>query len=124
MPTGGVRNINRGVNNSRWFLPPLLRFRTYPQRDNSHDDLSAEKVSDVDNDVVVSPTAAARLVGLSVATLAKLRVTGGGPAYIKAGRKVLYCKRDLIGWLDARRVRSTTEAAGLPRRLTDPLVRP
>jgi hypothetical protein len=61
---------------------------------------------------------------LRVATLAKLRVTGGGPVFVKAGRKVIYRRRDLIEWVDARRVRNTTEANGLPRRLTDPLLPP
>jgi len=73
----------------------------------------------MDQDVVVGPIAASPLVGLSVSTLAKLRVTGGGPVFVKAGRKVLYRKQDLVEWLDARRVRNTTEAANLPCRLTD-----
>jgi predicted DNA-binding transcriptional regulator AlpA len=64
--------------------------------------------------------AAAAFTGLAVATLAKLRCLGGGPAYIKLGRRVLYRRADLSEWLSARRVANTTEAAlSLPRRLTD-----
>ena len=76
----------------------------------------------VTNDDFLDSGAAANLMGLRKATLAKLRVTGGGPVFIKAGRKVLYKKEDLVQWLDARRVKSTTEAARLPRRLTDSLL--
>jgi hypothetical protein len=63
---------------------------------------------------------AAVFTGLAVATLAKLRCLGGGPAYLKLGRKVVYRRADLTDWLDARRVANTTQAAlRLPRRLDD-----
>ena len=48
----------------------------------------------VTNDDFLDSGAAANLMGLRKATLAKLRVTGGGPVFIKAGRKVLYKKED------------------------------
>jgi hypothetical protein len=44
---------------------------------------------------------------------------GGGPPFIKAGRKILYRRGDLIAWLNARRVNNTTEATRVPSRLTD-----
>ena len=47
--------------------------------------------------------------GLSRQTLAKLRVYGGGPTYIKAGRRVLYDTRDLDAWLDSRKRSSTSD---------------
>ena len=78
-------------------------------------------MSMTDDDFLDSNTAAS-LMGLRKTTLAKLRVTGGGLVFVKAGRKVLYKKQDLVEWLDARRVNNTTEAARLPRRLTDPLI--
>ena len=74
-----------------------------------------------DDDTLNAP-AAALLLGMRMATLAKMRCMGGGPVFIKAGRRVLYRRRDILDWLDARRVRNTTEAARLPRRLT-PLTR-
>jgi predicted DNA-binding transcriptional regulator AlpA len=44
--------------------------------------------------------AAAEYVGLSASTLEKLRLTGGGPAYFKSGRKiVVYSTADLDAWL-------------------------
>ena len=73
-----------------------------------------------DADAPLDTVAAAKLVGLAVATLAKLRCLGGGPAYLKLGRKVVYRRADLADWLGARRVANTTQAAiRLPRRLDD-----
>lgn len=54
--------------------------------------------------------AAAEYLGLSVSTLAKMRVRGDGPTYAKAGaRIVLYDRDDLDRWLNARKRRSTSE---------------
>jgi hypothetical protein len=40
------------------------------------------------------------------------------------GRRVVYRRSDVIAWLDARRVKNTSEAAhSVPRRLTDALER-
>ena len=52
---------------------------------------------------------AAKRLGLAVSTLEKLRVTGGGPAYLKLGRRVLYEARDLDSWKAARRTHSTSQ---------------
>jgi excisionase family DNA binding protein len=54
---------------------------------------------------------AARYLNLSSSTLAKLRVAGGGPAYAKAGRKVLYCRGDLDGWVTTHSRASTSDSA-------------
>jgi predicted DNA-binding transcriptional regulator AlpA len=75
-----------------------------------------------DDDAMLDVQAAARLTGLAVATLAKMRCMGGGPIFVKAGRRVLYRRSDIVAWLDARRVKNTTQAAhSVPRRLTDSL---
>jgi excisionase family DNA binding protein len=55
---------------------------------------------------------AARVLGLSASTLAKLRLTGGGPIYSKLGRRVLYRIDDLEEWVRARRYGSTSEYGG------------
>lgn len=56
-----------------------------------------------------APTAAEYL-GLSVSTLAKMRLRGDGPLYMKAGpRVVLYDLTDLDAWLETRKRRSTSE---------------
>lgn len=57
-----------------------------------------------------TPEAAAYL-GLSASTLEKLRVTGGGPVYEKAGpRIVVYSIESLEAWLTARRRTSTSDS--------------
>ena len=46
-------------------------------------------------DPLLSTSAAAECLGLSPSFLNKLRCTGGGPRYVKLGRRVLYPKADL-----------------------------
>ena len=54
---------------------------------------------------------AARYVGLTPSTLAKMRLRGDGPRYSKAGpRIVVYAVADLDAWLAGRVRRSTSEA--------------
>jgi predicted DNA-binding transcriptional regulator AlpA len=58
--------------------------------------------------------AAAEYVGLSVSTLEKLRLTGGGPAYYKSGPKiVVYRVEDLDAWLSSHRHTSTSDTGSL-----------
>jgi predicted DNA-binding transcriptional regulator AlpA len=53
----------------------------------------------------------ARYLGLSPATLAKMRITGDGPAFSKAGcRAVVYALADLDDWLASRRRTRTASA--------------
>jgi len=79
-------------------------------------------MSETDDEQILDAKAAARFLGVAIATLAKMRCKGGSPTFIKAGRKILYRKADLIAWRNVRLVRNTTEAAlSLPRRVTDPL---
>jgi predicted DNA-binding transcriptional regulator AlpA len=56
--------------------------------------------------------AAAHHIGLSVSTLNKLRVFGGGPIFLKLGRRVAYDLGDLEAWLATKRRRSTSDAGG------------
>jgi len=48
-------------------------------------------------------------VGLSPSTLNRMRVTGEGPRYAKAGRRVLYERVDLEAWINARKRTFTGE---------------
>ncbi|MGA7713923.1 MAG: helix-turn-helix domain-containing protein [Rhizomicrobium sp.] len=41
----------------------------------------------------------------------KLRCHGGGPKYLKIGRRVVYDQADLDAWLNARKYCSTSEYA-------------
>ena len=54
---------------------------------------------------------AGTFVGLSGKTLARMRVTGGGPVYSKRGTRVIYDIADLEGWMEEGKRRHTSEAA-------------
>jgi hypothetical protein len=69
--------------------------------------------------IVMSPRQAAKYIGVAVSTLAKMRCWGGGPEYLKLGRKVAYEQEPLDDWKRQHRARSTSDADRLPRRLTD-----
>jgi predicted DNA-binding transcriptional regulator AlpA len=56
---------------------------------------------------------AATLLRLSERTLERLRVTGAGPRYVKAGRLVRYREIDLEAWINSRLVVSTSERGSL-----------
>ena len=66
---------------------------------------------------IMSPTEAAKYVGLSESMMAKMRCRGGGAVYFKLGRAVRYRQDDLDEWLSARRVRHSSDAARLSPRL-------
>ena len=55
------------------------------------------------------PPAAAKHVNRSESSLAKLRMTGGGPRYSKVGRLILYDIQDLDRWVAANMRHSTGE---------------
>lgn len=61
---------------------------------------------------VVPASDAARILNLSQSTLAKLRLSGKGPAYCKLGRRVVYRQEDLAAWLQKNR-RSSTSDSGI-----------
>jgi len=52
---------------------------------------------------------AAAFLKLSPRTLEKQRVRGGGPAFRKFGRRVVYALADLESWADQRRYDSTSQ---------------
>lgn len=61
---------------------------------------------------VLRPGAAAAYLQLTKQTLARWRMEGKGPPFIKAGPQlVLYDRTDLDAFLASRKVRSTAEAA-------------
>jgi hypothetical protein len=57
-----------------------------------------------------APTAAA-YCGSTASTFAKLRLYGGGPVFMKLGRRVVYDPADLDRWLAEHRRSSTSECA-------------
>lgn len=52
---------------------------------------------------------AATALRLSERTLERLRLTGGGPPYVKANRRVLYREPDLEAWIASRLTTSTSQ---------------
>lgn len=53
---------------------------------------------------------ASEYLNVSPRTLEKYRVVGGGPAFHKFGRRVLYSLTDLDSWAAARRRNSTSDS--------------
>lgn len=64
--------------------------------------------------LVVSASEASQRLGISVSTLAKLRLYGKGPAYYKLGRRVVYRIEDLSNWINEHRYCSTSEYSREP----------
>jgi excisionase family DNA binding protein len=58
----------------------------------------------------ITTAEAARFLGLSESTLAKMRLNGNGPVYCKLGRRVVYRQPDLEEWLESRTTRDTSDA--------------
>ncbi len=57
---------------------------------------------------------AAEFLGIAKQTMARWRVDGQGPPFIKVGGAVRYRPDDLNVWLDARRARHTAESQRRP----------
>ena len=58
---------------------------------------------------MLSAPEAAAYCGSSASTFAKLRLYGGGPHYVKLGRRVVYDPADLDRWLASHRRASTSD---------------
>lgn len=59
--------------------------------------------------IVLNAHQVARRLGLSISTLAKMRLYGTGPVYAKLGRRVVYRTEDLEDWIANNRFQSTSE---------------
>lgn len=59
----------------------------------------------------LTPRQFARLVGVSESTLAKQRMRGDGPPYVKIGRRVCYSRNAGLAWVGEHTRRSTSDAA-------------
>ena len=65
---------------------------------------------------------AARYLGLSPSTLAKLRLRGDGPAYFKSGRRiVVYDVEELVSYLLKRKRVSTSDLSNQANELSMPV---
>jgi predicted DNA-binding transcriptional regulator AlpA len=59
--------------------------------------------------VLLTPKHAARFLKLSLSWLAKARMRGDGPPYIRIGRSIRYSEAALIQWMKSRQRMSTSE---------------
>jgi predicted DNA-binding transcriptional regulator AlpA len=59
--------------------------------------------------VLLTAKEAARLLKVSVSWLAKARMRGDGPRYIRIGRSIRYREDALIQWMKGRQRMSTSE---------------
>lgn len=60
-------------------------------------------------DKLLNAADVANLLNLSTSTLAKMRLSGNTPKYIKMGRRVAYRQSDLDEWIEAQSFQSTSE---------------
>ena len=58
---------------------------------------------------LLTATEAGRLLKVSLSWLAKARMRGDGPPYIRVGRSIRYALPALIQWKNSRRRLSTSE---------------
>jgi hypothetical protein len=61
-------------------------------------------------EILLTPIEAAAILKVKPNTLAKWRVTGEGPPFIRVGRSVRYRARDIACFIDRRTRHSTSEA--------------
>ena len=59
---------------------------------------------------LIDTSEAAQHLRVSRQTLAKWRLHGSGPRFIRCGRKILYSTEAIALWLDGRTAASTSEA--------------
>lgn len=60
---------------------------------------------------LLPPKPLAERLAVTEGCLAKWRLSGEGPRFIRVGRRIAYDPRDVQEWLDARRVGSTSQVA-------------
>lgn len=63
-------------------------------------------------DQLICAEDAANLLNISPSTLAKMRLSGSSPRYVKLGRRVAYRPADLEAWIEAQSFTSTAEYGG------------
>jgi hypothetical protein len=64
---------------------------------------------------LLTPEQAAKYLGFTVGWMAKLRMRGGGPNWIRLGTKCRYTLADLDEWISAHRVSTTSQQSKAER---------
>ena len=77
-----------------------------------HDELnpSTFDITNLGDDVLLSPSAAAAVLGQSTSTLAKQRLTGDGCPFTKVSRSVRYRIGDIRAFVASKRRLSTSDS--------------
>lgn len=89
-----------------------------------NDEPSKDQSTSAQTEEFLSPKQAASYLRVSKSYLDKLRVYGGGPKFLRFGRKILYRKFELNGWAEQRCFSSTSEyTASLDQRLRAPFLK-
>ncbi len=65
-----------------------------------------------DPDALLGESETAQMLSVSTRTLQAWRLKGGGPVFVRCGRAVRYRRRNLISWIDANAVSSTSQETG------------
>ncbi|MDP3404010.1 MAG: helix-turn-helix domain-containing protein [Brevundimonas sp.] len=66
-------------------------------------------MSSPDTPKLLNVNEAAGRLGVSESYLNKLRLTGGGPPFVKIGVRVVYDPADLIAWVESHKRQSTSD---------------
>lgn len=61
-------------------------------------------------DYLLDERAVERKFGISRRMLQALRWRGGGPVFVKLGRRIFYKREDIESWLEVNRRRSTSDS--------------
>jgi len=64
-------------------------------------------------DTYMTPKEAAQYLRSSASTLAKRRLFGGGPVFVRIGKAVRYRRSDLDAWMAGTARRSTSETSAM-----------
>jgi predicted DNA-binding transcriptional regulator AlpA len=59
-------------------------------------------------DPLLHPTEVAKMLSVSLSWLAKARLNGSGPPFVKVGRAVRYLRSAVLDWIRARTRTSTS----------------
>ena len=62
-----------------------------------------------DFEPLLTPKEATQFLRVSLSWLAKARMRGDGPPYVKVGRSVRYTETGILGWMKSRQRLSTSQ---------------
>ena len=78
-------------------------------RNDIHPPPTTDKTRATPVPILLTAEEAAKLLKVSLSWLAKARMTGDGPPFIRVGRSIRYSEAALLQWLKSRQRLSTSE---------------